>query len=89
MVGCCCDKDVCIDPYKGRNPSNPLTCFAGFRVPADNFTQGDIVNCDGKCISIETQVSNKAVKVYQCVQSAVCKVTPPILENSDYFRMAS
>lgn len=74
MWGCCCDSDDCIDPYKGRSPIRPLVCFAGVTIPSDNYTKGDDVTCDGKCVSVETTVQNKKVKVFQCVSKAVCQV---------------
>ena len=74
MMGCCCNGDACIDPYKGRTPKDPLTCFAGVNVPQDNYTVGDLVSCDGMCISVQTRVMGKSVTVYQCTSKDVCVV---------------
>ncbi|CAJ0939017.1 unnamed protein product, partial [Mesorhabditis belari] len=74
ISGCCCDSDVCINPYNNRYPNgnNSLSCFVGVTVGTD-YMVGGSMPCDGECGSLETTVNGVHAAGYFCASRSLCK----------------
>ncbi|CAJ0939303.1 unnamed protein product, partial [Mesorhabditis belari] len=74
ISGCCCDSDVCINPYNSRYPNgnNSLSCFVGVTVGTD-YMVGGSMPCDGECGSLETTVNGMHAAGYFCASRSLCK----------------
>ncbi|CAJ0939649.1 unnamed protein product, partial [Mesorhabditis belari] len=75
ISGCCCDSDVCIQPYQRKYPNgtNSLQCGAGLTVDSSNYTNVYQVQCDGTCASVETTISGARFVGYFCAPTSTCK----------------
>ncbi|CAJ0582875.1 unnamed protein product, partial [Mesorhabditis spiculigera] len=73
VQGCCCDSDVCINPFTNKFPTGKtsLDCFVGVAI-GHNYTVGASMPCDGECGSFESTVNNVHAAGYFCAPKSLC-----------------
>ncbi|CAJ0581877.1 unnamed protein product, partial [Mesorhabditis spiculigera] len=74
ITGCCCDTDMCINPYarKFPNGTNTLHCGIGLAV-GTNYTDVYEMDCDGSCASVETQIGGVFMAGFFCAPKTTCE----------------